>query len=141
VLATAIKKLPLVLLVEDNAGDALLIEEAFQELGQLVQISVASDGEEAIEYLTEQIRRNVSLPSLILLDLNLPKLTGHDVLKQLSLNPQLSGIPVIVLTSSNAQTDIVNAYANRCNAYIRKPSDFEGYVALIQSVTSMWLKS
>jgi two-component system, chemotaxis family, response regulator Rcp1 len=140
VLANATKRLPSVLLVEDNAGDALLIEEAFQELGHLVQISNAKDGEQAIEYLAEQLRRNAPLPNLILLDLNMPKLTGHEVLRQLSLNQDLSEIPVIVLTSSNAPTDVVNAYANRCNAYIRKPSDFDGYIALIQSVTSMWLK-
>lgn len=124
-----------VLLIEDNPGDALLIKEAFQEAGSACRITSASDGEAALEML-----RGIGAeqPDLILLDLNLPKLNGHEVLKQLKADFRLRCIPVLILTSSRAFRDVSTAYNLHCNAYFCKPATFAEYVDLAHALTNFW---
>jgi CheY-like chemotaxis protein len=124
-----------VLLIEDNSGDALLIKEAFQESGSGCIITSASDGEAALEML-----RGIGAeqPDLILLDLNLPKLNGHEVLKQLKADSRLRSIPVMILTSSCAYRDVSAAYDLHCNAYFCKPATFAEYVDLTHALTNFW---
>ena len=126
-------------MIEDNAGDVRLLEEAFDELQANVNIRVAKDGAEGVEMLTDQNRS--WRPDLILLDLNLPKLSGHDVLGQIKSNPAIRWIPVIVLTSSRAESDIRRAYQSHANAYLRKPSTLDGLLAAAQDVKRFWMET
>lgn len=130
------------LLIEDNPGDVRLLEEAFGELHANINIRVAKDGVEAMEVLTKsQEGKPAWRPDLILLDLNLPKVSGHDVLAQIKTDPKLRWIPVIVLTSSRAESDIRRAYESHANAYLRKPSTLEGLMAAAQDVKSFWMET
>lgn len=131
-----------VLLVEDNPGDALLIQEAFQESGADCQITVAGDGEVALDMLNgEGNELVITRPDLVLLDLNLPKMNGHEVLKELKTRDKLRPIPVIVLTSSRAERDISTAYDLHCNAYFCKPSTFDECVQLTRLFADFWQKA
>ena len=122
------------LLVEDNPGDVLLVEEALEQLALPCRLSVARDGAVALEMLQGGAR-----PELILLDVNLPKRSGFDVLKELKQDAELRHIPVIVLTSSKADRDVRLAYDLHANAYVCKPSDFDGYVSLVRRIADFWL--
>jgi CheY-like chemotaxis protein len=129
-----------VLLVEDDAGDVTMIEEAFGEFGIAVRLHVAEDGEQAIEFL----RRIGGLadaprPRLILLDLNLPRRNGLEVLEELKTDPDLLSIPVVVLTTSAAPEDIVRSYALHANAYVTKPTDFDSFANAIRQIASWFL--
>jgi len=131
-----------VLLVEDNPGDALLIQEAFQHSGAGCQISVARDGELALAMLDGAGNAPViSRPDLILLDLNLPKMSGHEVLKELKSRDQWRPIPVIVLTSSRAERDVSAAFDRYCNAYFCKPPSFDENVELTRLIADFWHKA
>ena len=130
-----------VLLVEDNPGDALLILEAFKESGAACRYTVANDGEVALAMLRGEGNEPICRPDLIVLDLNLPKMNGLDVLKQLKTNDDLRSIPIIVLTSSNAVRDVSTAYDLHCNAYFCKPSAFAKYVQLTRAITDFWQKA
>ncbi len=131
-----------ILLIEDNPGDVRLLEEAFEELHANVKIRVAKDGSEGIDILTKPQNSQISWrPDLILLDLNLPKVSGHDVLAQIKSDPHTRWIPVIVLTSSRAESDIRRAYESHANAYLRKPSTLEGLIATAQDVKNFWMET
>lgn len=130
------------LIIEDNPGDVRLLEEAFRELQANVNIRVAQDGAEGIEILMEpQQQVKAWRPDLILLDLNLPKVSGHDVLAKVKSHPGTCLIPVIVLTSSRAESDVRRAYQSHANAYLRKPSTLDGLLAAAQDVKNFWMET
>ncbi len=129
-----------VLLVEDNPGDVRLTQEAFREGRVPVHLTVASDGVEAIEILNQRGRYSSSpRPDLILLDLNLPRKTGREVLVEIKADDDLRRIPVIIMTTSRADQDIQRAYNLNANCYITKPVEFEEFVRVVQSIENFWL--
>jgi two-component system, chemotaxis family, response regulator Rcp1 len=123
-----------ILLVEDNRTDAELIAEALKDSQIQHHLELASDGEQAMEYLYREDYK----PHLVLLDLNLPKKSGLEVLKEIRRDPFLRPTPVIILTNSRSQDDVVRSYSSFCNAYIRKPLGFEGLLATIRSTGRFW---
>ena len=130
-----------VLLIEDNPGDVRLLQEAFRELHANIHLRVARDGAEGIEAVEkESVNKTHHSPDLILLDLNLPKISGHDVLARIKSNPHTRCIPVIVLTSSRAEVDVRRAYEHHANAYLRKPSSLEGLIAAAEHIKSFWME-
>jgi len=130
------------LIIEDNPGDIRLLEEAFEELHANIHIQVARDGVEALELILESGRPGKNLhPDLILLDLNLPKISGHDVLTRIKENPRTCCIPVIVLTSSRAESDVRRAYESHANAYLKKPSTLDGLMSAAQNIKTFWMET
>jgi CheY-like chemotaxis protein len=130
-----------ILLVEDNEGDIGLIEEVFEEAKIRNSLHVAEDGEEAMLYLRREGKFLSSPhPDLILLDLNLPKKDGREVLKEIKKDSNLKNIPVIVLTTSTADKDILRAYDLHANAYITKPIDFNEFMKVVESIVNFWLE-
>jgi two-component system, chemotaxis family, response regulator Rcp1 len=130
------------LIIEDNPGDVRLLEEAFQELRANVHIRVAKDGAEALDIVVHPPHTRTDWrPDLILLDLNLPKVSGHDVLTRIKSHPQTALIPIIVLTSSRAESDVRRAYESHANAYLRKPTTLDGLMAAAQDVKSFWMET
>ena len=131
-----------ILLVEDNEGDVGLIEEVFEEAKIRNNIHVAEDGEEAVLYLRGEGKFSGSpRPDIILLDLNLPKKDGREVLKEIKEDDNLKNIPVVILTTSNAEKDILRAYDLHANAYITKPLDFDQFIMVVGSIENFWLES
>jgi CheY-like chemotaxis protein len=129
-----------ILLVEDNAGDARLTLEAFKEGRVLNRLTVVQDGVQALAYLRRQgPYAAVRLPDLILLDLNLPRMSGREVLTQIKSDERLKSIPVVVLTTSEDERDIARAYSQHANCYITKPVDLEQFLRVIQSIENFWL--
>ncbi len=128
-------KMKSVLLVEDNPGDARLVREALKDSSDPLELIVASDGQEALDML-ETLR-----PDIILLDLNLPKVDGRDVLKSIKSTPYLRRIPVVILSTSEAELDINNAYDAHANSYITKPLDFTRFTSIIHDIQHYWLGS
>jgi chemotaxis family two-component system response regulator Rcp1 len=129
-----------VLLVEDSAGDVRLTREAFKDAKVHVNLHVASDGVAAMAFLARHGEyANVPRPDLILLDLNLPKKDGREVLDEIKNSPALQTIPVVVLTTSAADADILRSYRLHANCYITKPVDLEGFLTVIKSIDSFWL--
>src|SRR5947209_7500998 len=130
------------LVIEDNPGDVRLLEEAFSELKSNVRLQVARDGAEGLQMVMEASAPGASWhPDLILLDLNLPKINGHDVLARLKANPQTTRIPVIILTSSRADSDVRRAYDSHANAYLKKPSTLDGLLSAAQDITDFWVRT
>lgn len=130
-----------ILLVEDNLGDIRLTEEALKEYKVKVNLHVVMDGEEAMNYLNKKGKyAHESAPDLILLDLNLPKKDGRQVLKEVKEDPILKHIPVVVLTISNADRDIVQAYDLRANCYIVKPLDFNKFIEVVKELEDFWFE-
>ena len=130
-----------ILLVEDNPGDIRLTREAFKESNLDAELYVTHDGEEAISFLMKKKKyRNMPRPDLILLDLNLPKKDGREVLKEIKTHPALMQIPVVILTTSRADEDISNAYNLYANCYIAKPIGLEEFLDVIQCIWNFWLK-
>lgn len=128
------------LLVEDNPGDVRLIQEAIEEGRIDYELFVVRDGETALDYLHQRGDHEDALrPHLVLLDLNLPKVNGFAVLERIQENPDLAGLPVIVLTSSTAQEDIVRSYDLHTNAYLMKPIAPDEFIALVQTLETFWL--
>ena len=128
-----------VLLVEDNPGDVRLTEEALKEGHLLVHLSVARDGVEAMKFLRrEQPHEDASRPDLILLDLNLPKKDGRQVLEEIKTDARLMRIPVVVLTTSEADSDILRSYGLHANCYITKPVDMDQFIKIIKLVEEFW---
>jgi two-component system, chemotaxis family, response regulator Rcp1 len=125
--------------IEDNVADVRLLEEIFQELQANVKIHVAKDGAEGLESL-ERFCQTGAGPDLILLDLNLPKVSGHEVLLRLKQNPQTSRIPVLVLTSSRADSDITLAYEFHANAYLKKPATLDEFFGVVRHIKNFWLE-
>ncbi len=126
-----------ILLVEDNEGDILLTVEALEE-GRIANvIEVARDGQEAIDKLEIDLKNN-RLPDLILLDINLPKMNGHEVLERLKDTEGLKHIPVIILSTSSSEMDILKSYKNHANCFITKPVEIDEFVKAIESIEDFW---
>jgi CheY-like chemotaxis protein len=130
-----------VLMVEDNPGDVRLTQEALREAKVRNNIHVLTDGVEALAYLRRQGRyANASRPDVILLDLNLPKKDGREVLAEIKADPNLLRIPVVILTSSEAEEDILKAYNLHANAYVAKPVGLEQFMAVVRKIEGFWLE-
>jgi CheY-like chemotaxis protein len=127
-----------VLLVEDNPGDADLTKETLESGRLHLEIDVATDGAMAIELLTRRLESQEPLPDLILLDLNLPKLDGRGVLAEMKKNEALRRIPVVILTSSDAERDILESYDLGANCYVTKPVGIEAFQSIVRSVNDFW---
>lgn len=128
-----------ILIVEDNTGDIRLIKEVFRDLGLHNNMLIARDGEEAMKILCREGEyHNAPLPKLILLDLNLPKKDGREVLNEIKSHDELKSIPVIVLTTSNSEEDIINTYCNHVNAYITKPADLKQFSNVLRGIQDFW---
>lgn len=131
-----------ILLVEDNAGDARLAQEAFREARVRNNLSVVGSGEEALLFLRRQPPHQAAArPDLILLDLNLPRKSGRELLRDIKTDPGLARIPVVVLTTSQAEEDIASAYDLNANCYITKPVDLDAFFHVVQSIEDFWLKT
>ncbi len=128
-----------ILLVEDNPGDVRLTQEAFREGKIENTLTVVGDGDAAMELLRGRVERGESHPGLILLDLNLPRKDGRQVLAELKSDPKLKLIPVVVLTSSAAERDVIESYERNVNAYVTKPIDIEEFLAAIRALEGFWL--
>ena len=129
-----------ILLVEDNPGDARLTQEAFHQSNLWVKIHLVSDGIEALDYLTKSGEHNTAArPDLILLDLNLPRKDGRQLLKEIKTHPELHAIPIIILTTSNADEDIDHVYEWLANCFINKPADFKEYTQVVKTIENFWL--
>ncbi len=129
-----------VLLVEDSPGDVLLTREALREAGASVRLHVATDGVEAMAFLrSEGGNREAPRPDLILLDLNLPKMDGREVLAFVKADASLKSIPVVILTTSDAEADIVRSYQLQANCYLTKPVQLEAFDGLVKSINDFWL--
>ena len=130
-----------ILLVEDNKGDVGLIEEVFEEAKIRNHLHIAEDGEEAILFLHGEGKFSGSPhPDIILLDLNLPKKDGREVLREIKEDNSLKNIPVVILTTSGAEKDILRAYDLHANAYVTKPLDFDQFIKVVQSIGNFWLE-
>lgn len=128
-----------VLLVEDNPGDAELIQETLESSKFYLDVSIAVDGAAALDYLQRIPSAAIpELPDLILLDLNLPKMDGKQVLKELKRHEKFRRIPVVVLTSSDAETDIVRSYELGANCYVTKPVGLDAFQEIVRSVEGFW---
>ncbi|GHC03837.1 response regulator [Thermomonas carbonis] len=132
-----------ILLVEDNPDDVELTRLAFAEAGSAHRLQAVSDGAEALDYLLARGRHGgrdaADLPALVLLDLNLPRLDGRDVLKAIRATPATQCLPVVVLTTSAEPRDVDQAYALGANSYIQKPVEFERFVEVVRQVGRYWL--
>lgn len=128
-----------VLLVEDNEDDIVIIQEAFAEARLVNVIKTVRDGEEALAYLRRQGKhKTAGMPGLILLDINMPKQNGFEVLKEMKTDPQLRSLPVVMLTTSDREEDIVRSYANGACSYIRKPVDFDQFAKVVKQFELYW---
>ena len=125
-----------ILLVEDDPGDVVLVREAFEHNKVRNELRVASDGVYALEQLRDPER---SLPDLILLDLNLPRMDGRELLAEIREDPRLTRIPVVVLTTSDAETDIVRSYELHANAYVTKPVDLNRFLKVVQEIDNFFV--
>lgn len=128
-----------ILLVEDNPGDVRLIKEALKEGKIENNLDVVIDGEQALSFLYKKgDYLNVITPDLILLDLNLPKINGFEVLEKIKNDPQLKIIPVIVLTTSQSERDIIESYALHVNCYVSKPVEYDSFMTVVRSIENFW---
>jgi CheY-like chemotaxis protein len=129
-----------VLLVEDSPGDVRLTREAFKDAKVHINLHVASDGAEAMDFLNlEGKYSTMPRPDLILLDLNLPKKDGREVLEEIKESPTLKSIPVVILTTSASEADILRSYRLHANCYITKPVGLDGFLEVVKSIDSFWL--
>jgi CheY-like chemotaxis protein len=129
-----------VLLVEDSPGDVRLTREAFREANGAVRLHVAADGVEAMEFLhREGEHADAPRPDFILLDLNLPRMDGREVLANIKADASLHTIPTVILTTSEADADVLRSYELNANAYLRKPVTLEAFEALVKSINEFWL--
>jgi len=129
-----------ILLVEDNEGDILLTKEAFEDAKILTRLSVVRDGKEAVDFLNKLGSfKEADTPDLLLLDVNLPKKNGHEVLKFIKEDERLKHIPVIMFTTSSSQKDINLSYQNHANCYITKPVDVTEFLSVISRIENFWI--
>jgi two-component system, chemotaxis family, response regulator Rcp1 len=129
-----------ILLIEDNPADARLISEAFKGFRIPSNLSLVRDGELAVEYLRRQKDFNAApRPDIIILDLNLPKKNGFEILEEIRKEEQLKRIPIIVLSNSDAEQDIMKSYNLNANCYITKPSGLDDFIDTIMSIENFWL--
>jgi two-component system, chemotaxis family, response regulator Rcp1 len=132
---------PLILLVEDTAGDVRLTREALYELEADVELESVPDGEQALAYLRgEGAHAGARRPDLILLDLNLPKKNGLEVLEDIKGDPELRRTPVIMLTTSSSARDVAACYDRGVNCYVVKPLDLDDFTRLVQAINSFWFE-
>jgi two-component system response regulator len=129
-----------ILLVEDNADDVLLLQRAWQKGHLQHELVVARDGQEALDYLFQDGRSVDDRPSLIVLDLNLPRLNGLEVLARVRQDERFRLVPVVVLTSSLEHEDILRSYGLGANSYLRKPVDYQAFVEISRQLTQYWLQ-
>jgi two-component system, chemotaxis family, response regulator Rcp1 len=135
----AVSKIPELLLVEDSPGDVRLTKEALKDTPAPSRLSVVQDGEEALAFLRHQgVYAQAPSPDLILLDLNLPRKDGREVLAELKMDPKLKRIPVVVLTTSEAEQDILQAYDLHANCYITKPMELDAFLETIREIFRFW---
>jgi len=128
-----------ILLVEDNSDDELLTIRALQKNNITNKIDVARDGQDAVDYLFERKNNDADMPALIILDLKLPKIDGLEVLKRIRENEKTRFIPVVILTSSNEEEEILASYGLGANSFIRKPVDFLKFVEVASNIGIYWL--
>ena len=129
-----------VLLVEDDPGDVLMTKEAFQDYKVQNQLHVVNDGTEAMAFLRrEGDYADVPRPDLVLLDLNLPRMDGREVLQAIKSDPDLASIPVVVLTTSEAEEDVLRSYSLHANAYVIKPVDFERFIQVVRQIDDFFI--
>jgi len=129
------------LLVEDNPGDIRLTQEALSEVGIKNRLAVARSGAEAIHFLSQTSDHNdAPRPDLVFLDLNIPRKSGQEVLRWMKAREQFRRIPVVVLTTSQSETDIRRSYSNHANCVITKPVDFEKFVAVVAGILRFWMQ-
>ena len=128
-----------ILLVDDNEGDILLTREALEEARIINKVSIAYDGMQAIDMLKKAARMNGAMPDLILLDINLPKMNGTEVLSIIKNDPDLRRIPVIMLTTSSSEKDILASYDNYANCYITKPVDLDRFMDVVRTIEDFWI--
>jgi chemotaxis family two-component system response regulator Rcp1 len=129
-----------VLLVEDSPGDVRLTQEAFREANPAIHLHVTTDGVEAMAFLNRQgIHAHAPRPDLILLDLNLPKMDGREVLAHIKDDAVLKTIPTVILTTSDAEADIVKSYQLQANCYLSKPVQLDAFESLVGSINDFWL--
>jgi two-component system response regulator len=129
-----------ILLVEDNPGDVDLTKEALEGAKVCNRLHVAEDGEQALDFLFRRGKfAGVPRPDLILLDLNLPKRDGRQVLEAIKAEPALAEIPVVILTTSGAEEDVARAYRLHANCYITKPVNFKQFLKVVQAIEDFWL--
>jgi CheY-like chemotaxis protein len=130
-----------VLLVEDDPGDTLMIKEAFADNKVRNRLSCVSDGVEALAFLRrEGSYAEAPRPDLVLLDLNLPRKDGREVLEEVKADPELRTIPVVILTTSEAEEDILRSYSLHANAYVTKPVDFERFIAVVRQIDEFFVE-
>ncbi len=127
-----------ILLVEDNEGDILLTTEAFEEGRILNTTRVVRDGRSAIDLLSEDLKSN-TLPDLIILDVNIPRMNGHEVLQYIKQHTDLKHIPVIMLTTSSTESDIIRSYQNHANCFITKPVEALDFMNAISKIEDFWI--
>jgi CheY-like chemotaxis protein len=127
-----------ILLVEDNEGDILLTKEAFEESKIVNKITAIKDGKRAINYF-ESLTNKEEVPHLVLLDINLPKVSGHEVLMYIKNSERFKSIPVIMLTTSSSERDILQSYRNHVNCYITKPIDVSDFMKAIMKIEDFWV--
>lgn len=134
-----LKKMAHILLVEDDPGDRLLTQKSLAQTQLDVNLHIAEDGEEALSFLRKEGKfANAPVPDLILLDLNLPKLNGREVLTQIRHDPELTHLPVVILTTSKAHADVMNSYRLHANSYITKPIDLNQFRDILTSLQTFW---
>jgi two-component system, chemotaxis family, response regulator Rcp1 len=129
-----------ILMVEDNPGDVRLTREALKGGKVWNEIHVVTDGVAALDFLRQKPPyATAPRPDLVLLDLNLPKKDGREVLSSMKADPLLKAIPVVILTTSQAEEDVIRAYNLNCNCYVTKPVDFEQFTRIVQAIEQFWL--
>jgi CheY-like chemotaxis protein len=129
-----------ILLVEDDPGDVLMTQEAFADYRIANRLTVVSNGEDAIALMRKQDRFvDAPTPDLVLLDLNLPRRDGREVLRNIKEDPDLRRVPVVILTTSEAEEDVIAAYDLHANAYVRKPVDFDQFVAAVRAIDDFFI--
>lgn len=129
-----------ILLVEDNLGDVRLTEEALKDAKVKIILNVVNDGVEAMAYLRQKDKyKDVSKPDLVLLDLNMPRKNGLEVLSEIKADDELKQIPVVILTVSKSEEDIIKSYNNHANCFITKPVDFNQFLNVVRSIEDFWL--
>ena len=130
-----------VLLVEDDPGDVLMTREAFEDNKLRNRLSVVSDGVSALAFLRKEGEHaDAPTPDLVLLDLNLPKMDGREVLQALKADANLRSIPVVVLTTSEAEEDVVRSYSLHANAYVTKPVDFDRFIEVVRQIDEFFVE-
>ncbi|RMI04731.1 response regulator [Cellulomonas triticagri] len=130
-----------VLLVEDDPGDVLMTREAFEDNKVANRLQVVSDGVSALAFLRKEGEHaDAPTPDLVLLDLNLPRMDGREVLEAMKSDPDLRGIPVVVLTTSEAEEDVVRSYSLHANAYVTKPVDFDRFIEVVRQIDEFFVE-